>query len=143
MKHMSQNTELRPISYKSKLPMHVQRNPSGCGGVEGVGLIGFSRCLASFLESSSVIQSNSKMTWSHGWKSLGPTHQLIQVPPADTEVALVFVHTLAEVANVSLAGGRLPCTVVRAALVQAIVHRLGLGWRSLLGLRRGATEGAR
>lgn len=63
------------------------------------------------------------------------SYQLVQVPSTDGQVALVVIHALAEVLHIRLAGRVLPGV---AALVQVVVHRLGLGSRSLLGLGRGA-----
>jgi hypothetical protein len=69
------------------------------------------------------------------------TYQLIQVPAADGHVALVVIHALAEVTDVSLAGRVLPRAVCGTALPQTVVHRLGLGRGSLL-LRLSGSAGA-
>ena len=67
------------------------------------------------------------------------TYQLVHVPSADTHVALVLVHALAEVADVSGTGRVLPRLVGGAALPQTVVHGLGFGrGSSLLGLSGGA-----
>lgn len=66
------------------------------------------------------------------------TYQLIQVPSADAHVTLVLIHTLAEVADISLTGGVLPSSVGGIALVQTVVHGLALGRSLLLGLSGGA-----
>lgn len=70
------------------------------------------------------------------------TYQLVKVPSANGHVTLVVIHALAEVADVSFAGGSLPGAVRCAALPETVVHRLGLCRRGLLGLGRSAGAAA-
>lgn len=65
------------------------------------------------------------------------TYQLVQVPTADADVALVLIHALAEVADVVRAGGVLVLLLVGTALPQTVVHGLGVGGSLLLGLSGG------
>lgn len=63
--------------------------------------------------------------------------ELIKVPAADANVALVLIHAAAEVANIDLTCWGLERGLrAGVALVEAVVHGLGRG--SLLGLGRGA-----
>jgi hypothetical protein len=71
------------------------------------------------------------------------TYQLIQVPAANGHVALVVIHTLAEVTDVCLAGRVLPRAVCGTALPQTVVHRLSLGRGSLLLRLSGSARAAR
>lgn len=72
------------------------------------------------------------------------TNQLIQIPPANSQITPVVIHALPEVAHVGLARGRLPRAVGRAALPQRAVHglRLGGGLGCLLGFSGGAGAAA-
>ncbi len=71
------------------------------------------------------------------------TYQLVKVPSANGHVTLVVIHALAEVADVSFAGGSLPGAVRCAALPEAVVHGLGLCRGGLLVLGRSARAAAR
>lgn len=67
------------------------------------------------------------------------TYQLVHVPTTDADVAVVLIHAVAEVTNISLTGGVLPGLVGGAALPETAVHTLRLGrGSSLLGLSGGA-----
>lgn len=70
------------------------------------------------------------------------TYQLVKVPSANGHVALVVIHALAEVADVSFAGRGLPGAVRCAALPETVVHRLGFCRGRLLGLGRSAGAAA-
>jgi hypothetical protein len=59
--------------------------------------------------------------------------KLVKVPAANAHVALVLVHAVAEVADINLTGGVLVRGLGGVALVETVVHGLGLN-RSLLGL---------
>jgi hypothetical protein len=74
-------------------------------------------------------------------EEIGCTYQLVKVPTADTDVALVLVHASAEAAGIVGASGVLVLRLVGAALPQTLVH--GLGGSSLLGLSGGAGATAR
>lgn len=62
------------------------------------------------------------------------TYQLIKIPTANSQIALVLIHARAEVANISGASTVLDGGVCSAALPQTGIHGLGRsGGSSLLG----------